>query len=178
MSSKNPIEKIWRKWQKQVREQEQGLFLNRNKKSKGTWAAYEYRYESILVRKYEVLKMKYPRPDMKIRQRILQRDGGICAICQNAKAESIHHIVPYMHCLIAGKGETVNDPYNLISLCQSCHDNIHVEVYLGPAIRYYVSSVFEGAPPLHNTKWDAELLEKARQREEEFLEYEASLQEV
>jgi 5-methylcytosine-specific restriction endonuclease McrA len=49
----------------------------------------------------------------KIRQRVLQRDGWMCAYCGD-QAETIDHVVP------VAKGGT-DDDWNLVAACKRCN---------------------------------------------------------
>ena len=50
-----------------------------------------------------------------IRQRVFDRDGGICRLCLKRKAKSVHHITYHEDTL---RGETLDQ---LVSICGGCH---------------------------------------------------------
>ncbi|QRN86015.1 HNH endonuclease [Clostridia bacterium] len=50
---------------------------------------------------------------------VIERDQRICQLC-GKRATDVHHIVP------AGMGgKRVNEPYNMICLCDECHRRAH-----------------------------------------------------
>ena len=59
-----------------------------------------------------------------IRKSVLRRDGYRCQECKRygkaVSADHVHHIFPYEH-----YPEYVFAPWNLISLCRSCHNSMH-----------------------------------------------------
>lgn len=68
-------------------------------------------------RKYALFYAAYPAEfSVKFRQRIRRRDNYLCAICHKKKRLDVHHI-DYK------KQNTVAK--NCISLCRSCHSEIH-----------------------------------------------------
>ena len=58
------------------------------------------------------------------RDLILRRDGYMCQLCKKygrrIEAKHVHHIFPYEH-----YPEHAVANWNLISLCQSCHNKMH-----------------------------------------------------
>jgi len=50
-----------------------------------------------------------------IRQRVFDRDGGICRLCLKRKAKSVHHVTYHEDTL---RGETLDQ---LVSICGGCH---------------------------------------------------------
>jgi 5-methylcytosine-specific restriction endonuclease McrA len=50
-----------------------------------------------------------------IRERVLERDGGMCRMCLKRKARSVHHITYHEDTL---RGETLDQ---LVSVCGGCH---------------------------------------------------------
>ena len=61
---------------------------------------------------------------LKLRERVLRRDGGLCSACVRKGlvelATTVDHIVP------KAKGGS-DDLSNLQSLCESCHDDKTIE---------------------------------------------------
>lgn len=49
-----------------------------------------------------------------IRQQVLERDGFMCRICEQAQATTVDHIIPKV------KGGT-DDPANLLAACRPCN---------------------------------------------------------
>jgi len=59
----------------------------------------------------------------KIRSRIIERDGYVCRICGVDAVEgslNVHHI---------DYNRSHNEPKNLVTLCATCHKDIHLEGY-------------------------------------------------
>ncbi len=54
-----------------------------------------------------------------IRTVVLDRDGGVCAVCGSGMALHVHHI---------DLDPTNDDPGNLIALCGICHARVHTEL--------------------------------------------------
>lgn len=61
---------------------------------------------------------------LKLRKSILRRDGYMCQYCKRygkcRQAEHVHHMLPREF-----YPEYTYSPWNLISLCGSCHDIMH-----------------------------------------------------
>lgn len=79
---------------------------------------YERRNEVLKAMGYSCYK-HYLRSDLwkRIRSQVLERDGGVCKMCQN-KAYTAHHIA-YSEAVLAGA-----DLRQLIAICKSCHYSI------------------------------------------------------
>lgn len=60
------------------------------------------------------------------REKIFIRDGYTCQVCKigNQYIEG-HHIITVKECLLNNKKEKIYDVTNGITLCKSCHKNIH-----------------------------------------------------
>lgn len=62
----------------------------------------------------------------KLRQAVLDRDGGMCVVC-GQRASVVHHVVPV-------DDSNITDPYvvwsmdNLVSVCPLCHGAIHAKL--------------------------------------------------
>ena len=60
----------------------------------------------------------------RLKEKVLRRDDYLCQNCKrygkHKQAQHVHHVNP------AEKYVTLRyNPYNLISLCQSCHNEMH-----------------------------------------------------
>jgi 5-methylcytosine-specific restriction endonuclease McrA len=53
----------------------------------------------------------------------LEQFGYVCPLCLVQRVCEVHHIVPKSRTSRKRKAEWVNDPRNLIALCQNCHVN-------------------------------------------------------
>ena len=60
----------------------------------------------------------------RLRQSILRRDGYQCQECRRygkiREGKHVHHIFPYEN-----YPEYAYEPWNLITLCQQCHNSMH-----------------------------------------------------
>lgn len=65
-----------------------------------------------------------------LRMNILKRDGFECRDCRSKKNLEVHHILP-LH-----KGGT-NDPQNLMTLCEKCHNRHHFDDRRKRALRIF-----------------------------------------
>ena len=50
----------------------------------------------------------------RVRNSVVKRDGGRCAVCGSSEILAVHHRIPWLTC-------REDNPENLITLCKSCH---------------------------------------------------------
>ena len=68
--------------------------------------------------------------DFQTRKAVYRRDHYRCVLCNSPKHIQIHHAVP------RGKGGSLSDPMNLVTLCQHCHMLAHGQA---PRDEYWAS---------------------------------------
>ncbi|HDS64269.1 MAG TPA: HNH endonuclease [Methanofollis liminatans] len=69
------------------------------------------------------VKEKYAlRAWKRLRDRIVTREGGRCAVCGSGEHLHVHHI---------NGDATHDDPANLVALCERCHATAHIEMRRG-----------------------------------------------
>ena len=78
---------------------------------------------SLMIKDRTQLTQKgYPLSYYDVTPLVRDRDGHICQLCgepEKSKQHNVHHI---------DKNKLNSDPFNLVSLCDSCHRRVHVGV--------------------------------------------------